>query len=234
MNRIQVIFGICIILVLAVSAIWQFFGRTAMPEPSSPAVLKPPTMESNVPAMLDIHEVSVTSADRPVQTSFAMAEGDSITSWDFKGAYTDNPELAAKAQNEISRLSGLLAATTSSAMILSVGIANQYELLGNGARQYEYLVRAIQTGTADGLPWHNLGVLLERLGAMETARIAYREATFLQPSFKQWHYAYLEFLTTRMKNDAADIEKAFAAAEKNLGPDSDILQLRSEWEDLNA
>lgn len=162
--------------------------------------------------------------------SLSIAEGDNIQSWDFKGAYTGNAELVAKAQSEIKQLSELLVTATSSKMILSVGIANQYELLGDGKNQYDYLGRAIQASPENGLPWHNLGVLMERLGAYKTARIAYEKSTLVQPEFKFYHYAYIEFLISRTKDDVANIEKAFAFAEKNIGKTSNLSELRAEWE----
>ncbi len=170
------------------------------------------------------------SKHRPVQHPLPITEGDSIVSWNFKGAYTDAPELVTKAQNEIQRLSGLLSTATSSTMILSVGIANQYELLGKGKEQYDYLGRAVRAGMENGLPWHNLGVLMERLGAFKTARTAYEKSTILQPQFSLYHFAYLEFLIRNMKSNTTIIEKAFAVAEKDLGQVPYLLTLRTEWE----
>lgn len=228
MNRIQIVIGTGIVLVLVVGAVWQFSQRTAV-APTETAS-EPPAVGINEPASLDVTAVTVTPASRATRTSFALAEGESIASWDFKGAYTGNPELILKAQNEIERLSTLLTTATSSAMILAVSIANQYELLGDGKKQYEYLERAIQTNSGNGLPWHNLGVLLERLGAFKSARVAYEQSTLAQPEFKFYHYAYIEFLITRMKDDAVGIEKAFGAAEKNIGQTSQLLELRAQWE----
>ena len=173
-----------------------------------------------------------TTSRNPAVHPLPVISGESIASWDFKGAYTDNPELVAKARSEINRLSSLLAAATSSAseMILSVGIANQYELLGDGKKQYEYLGRAVQAVPTNGLPWHNLGVLMERLGTLETARIAYEKSTLVQPELKFYHYAYIEFLLLRTKSDTARIEKAFAFAEKNIGKTQYLIELRAEWQ----
>lgn len=231
MNRTQITLSIIVVLVLGAAAAWQLYG-------SSTAAISPPTVSSELlptavvteqPA-LDIKTISVTSAKRQPRTSFALIEGDSVASWDFRGAYTDNPELITKAKNEIQRLSEQLATATSSAMILSVGIANQYELLGDGKNQYDYLGRAIQASPENGLPWHNLGVLMERLGALETARIAYREATVIQPQFPFYHYSYLEFLIGYMKDNTVEIEKAFTAAEKNIGKKQNFIDLRTMWQ----
>ena len=168
------------------------------------------------------------SVSVPIST-IEIQKGDNIISWNFNGAYTNNPDLIAKAESEIDRLSDLIDSGEYTNMILHVSIANQYGLLGDGKHEYEYLGYAIKEGgTTTGLPWHNLGVLMERLGAFKTARIAYEKATLVQSELKQWHYSYLSFLTDNMKEDATNIEKAFSAAIENIGQDSDILQIYSE------
>lgn len=229
MNRVQIISGTVIVLALVIGAVWQFSQRSTAVIPAE-TVSEPLKTESNTPASLDVTAASATPASRIAQPSFTIAKEDTIVSWNFKGAYTDNPELVIKAQNEIARLSTLLATATSSAMILSVGIANQYELLGDGKKQYDYLGRAIEAAETNALPWHNLGVLMERLGALKTARIAYENSTLLQPEMKFYHYAYLEFLITRMKDDTTRIKEAFAAAEKSIGQTPNLLELRTAWE----
>lgn len=227
-TRLFIIGGVSILFVAGIA---QFlFPRTAVSPAPSGEVSQPPTVELNTPASLEVKAVSVTPTSHPAQASFAIVQGDNIVSWDVKGAYTDNPELTAKAQAEIKRLSEQLATATSSAMILSVGIANQYELLGDGKKQYDYLGRAIRSDATNGLPWHNLGVLMERLGAFQTARKAYEQSTIVQPEFPLYHYAYLEFLIENMNNDTVDIEKAFAAAERSIGKRQYLIDLRAKWQ----
>ena len=227
----NVILIISVASILFVAGIVQFLFPQIALSPTQ-TTYQPPLEEVKPVAPQEEKTTSVTPVAKPTQTSFAIVQGDAITSWDFKGAYMGNLELMAKAQNEIERLSGQLVTATSSAMILSVSIANQYELIGDGKKAYEYLKRAIMAdvNVTSGLPWHNLGVLMERLGAFKTARVAYEKSTLIQPELKQWHYAYLEFLTTRMKGDTAGIAKAFAEALKYVPNDTDILQLRSEWQ----
>lgn len=219
------------VLIIIVAGAMQFlYPRSAVSPTISTATS---TTEQNI-STATTSGTSVTDVKimqkSPTAYSLSLVEGDSIASWDFKGAYTDNPELMAKAQSEIERLSVQLAATTSSAMILSVGVANQYELIGDGKKQYEYLERAIRTNPENGLPWHNLGVLMERLGALKTARVAYEKSTLVQPEWKFYHYAYIEFLIANMKNDTTGIEKAFTTAEKNIGKTQYLSELRAEWE----
>ena len=219
------------VLIIVVAGTAQFlFPRSAVSPTASTATS---TTEQNVSTttapITSVTDVKIIQkSPRPYSLSFV--EGESITEWDFKGAYTGNPELIVKAQSEIKRLSELLTTATSSAMILSVSIANQYELIGDGKKQYEYLERAIRTNPENGLPWHNLGVLVERLGAYKTARVIYEKSTLVQPELKFYHYSYIEFLTSRMKDDTAVIEKAFAFAEKNIGQTPYLIQLRADWE----
>lgn len=221
-------------ILLIIGSVWLLSARTVVSPspvmhdlPLSPAESVSAT-SSNL-SNVEVVPVSLTKS-RPVAHPLPIVLSDSIVSWNFKGAYTDTPELVTKAQSEIQRLSGLLATATSSEMILSVSIANQYELLGRGKEQYDYLERAARVGAENGLPWHNLGVLMERLGAFKTARIAYEKSTVIQPQFALYHFAYLEFLIRNMKSDSIDIEKAFAAADKNLGQVPYLLTLRTEWE----
>src|SRR3989344_6447974 len=229
MNRMQIFAAVGVFLVLVVIGAWQFSPRTAV-SPSVEEQSQPPISETNNAASLDAKVIPPKTASRPTQHPLPLSGGDIVASWDFKGAYAGNPELTAKAQSEILRLSELLVTATSSEMILSVGVANQYELLGDGKKQYEYLGRAIPAEEMNGLPWHNIGVLMEKLGAYKTARTAYEKSAFVQPEMKFYHYAYIEFLMTRMGDDTEIIEKAFAFAEKNIGQTPYLIQLRADWE----
>lgn len=229
MNKagVFIIGGAAIILVIAGTA--QFLSMRPAISPTMPITASTTEQNGNIQttAVAPATNGNVVSKYPSI---LPQAYGDTVASWDFQGAYANNPELIAKTQAEIKRLSGLLSTATSSAMILSVGIANQYELLGDGKKQYEYLDRAIRENPENGLPWHNLGVLMERLGAYTTARGAYEESTLVQPELKFYHYAYIEFLTSRTKDDTARIEKAFAFAEKSIGTTPYLIELRTEWQ----
>lgn len=223
-----IIIGVAIIL-LATGVVQFLFPRSAV-SPTLP-VASSPSVENNSATSSDSIQVTASvSTNKKTLDLPSIAKGDTIASWNFKGVYSDNPELMTKAAVEIKRLLNLIGKGTYPDMSLYVGIANQYELLGDGKQQYDYLGRAIGvSGGGSGLPWHNLGVLMERLGALETARVAYEKSTFIQPEFKFYHYAYLEFLVARMKDNTIAIEKEYASAIENLGQDADILQLYSEW-----
>lgn len=230
MNR-NIMLVIGAVLIISAAGAVQFISTRSAVSPTIQTATSTPEQNVGTTTAPVTVTTNVNNAPKNQNTHpLSVADGDSIASWDFRGAYTGNPELVTKAESEIKRLSLLLDTAASSAMILSVGIANQYELLGDGKRQYEYLGRAIRANPEHGLPWHNLGVLMERLGALKTARIAYEKATLAQPEFKFYHYAYIDFLTLRTKDDTAHIEKAFTFAEKNIGKTQYLIELRAEWE----
>lgn len=216
------------VILFAAGTAQLLFPRTAI---SPSKTVSEPLVENNSATSSDAIQVTANvSTNKKTSDVPSIAKGESVSSWDFKGVYADDPKLIAKADAEISRLLGLIGKGTYPDMSLYVGIANQYELLGDGKQQYDYLSRAIGvSGGVSGLPWHNLGVLMERLRALETARVAYEKSTIVQPEFKFYHYAYLDFLIARMKDNATAIEKEYTSAIANLGQDADILQLYSEW-----
>jgi tetratricopeptide (TPR) repeat protein len=181
MNKVQILITCGILVAFAAVVAWFFFPRSA----TAPHAVAPESspVENNSATTSDSKSVATSSPSRVATVLPSIAKGDSVASWDFKGAYADNPELIAKANAEIARFSDLIGKGTYSDMELYVSIANQYELLGNGKQEYDYLGRAIMSDPTSGLPWHNLGVLMERLGALKTARVAYDRAVFLQPVF---------------------------------------------------
>lgn len=166
------------------------------------------------------------SADDKVE--FVIEE--KIENWQFKGVYSGNSELEKKAHAGIERLNGMFGTEGNTDYILYVSIAGQYELLGDGAKEYEYLLRALaEDSKTTGLAWYNLGTLLVRLGAFESARIAYSRAVAAQPSFDQYQTRYLEFLTQQFPKDDTAIEKAFADASVASDGSSTVLQIRARW-----
>ncbi len=166
-----------------------------------------------------------------------LAEGDAITSWDWQGTYEDGGELEKRARDEIARSEGLLGGDQSGKgddptdYILYVSIANQYELLGDGKSAYEYLGRALKIDSEKtGLAWRNLGALMEKLGALHTARIAYARAVEAQPHIAEYHVAKLQFLMKNFSEDAPAIEAAFEEAKEGVGGGSpEILQIKAQW-----
>lgn len=170
-----------------------------------------------------------------------VAEGDTITTWDFQGSYKDGGALEKKANDEIARSRSMLGGDQSGKddnptdYVLYVNIANQYVLLGNGKGAYENLGRALRIDAVHtGLAWHNLGVLFERLGAYNTARIAYAKAVEVQAKIEQYHLAWLTFLMNHFASDTSVIEAAFKEAKAKIGDSPAIFQIEAEWHRKNG
>ena len=160
---------------------------------------------------------------RPAQIpTFAlqMAEGEQVRSWDFKGAYTGNPELEAKATAEIQRLTGLIGSGEYPDYTVYISIANQYGLLGDGENELTYLEHALALdATTTGLAWNNAGALFARLGARATARTCYERAAAAQP-IGQYLQALADFLKKQYPEDIAAIK----AAEEAVAGATELLQ----------
>jgi tetratricopeptide (TPR) repeat protein len=133
-----------------------------------------------------------------------------VASWNFAGTYKDGGTLEARANADIARLKGLMGSPDFTKYELYVSIANQYELLGDGKQEFTYLNYALAIdSTKTGLAWHNMGKLLERLGAYKSARVAYDRAVQAQ-STSQYIRARLEFLQAHMPEDTDAIAQAQA------------------------
>lgn len=142
-------------------------------------VVKPDTVkpEENAPAGVNIKPAPVTAP-----FSFPVLSSDTIVSWSWKGPYKDGGEYEVKALNSIKRLLGLLGKGEYTDYELYVSLANQYELLGDGKKTYEFLLRALAIDSEHtGLAWYNMGVLMKNLGALNTARVAFDRAYAAQP-----------------------------------------------------
>ncbi len=164
--------------------------------------------------------------------SHTLAAGDTVASWDFQGSHDDGGELEKRANDEITRLKTLLHNEEGEPTDYSlyVGIANQYNLLGDGAHSYEYLLLALAIDAEKtGLAWHNLAALMERLGALGTARDAYARAVDAQPQIEQYTIARLEFLTKHFSDDTALLEATFEESEASFKRPISILQIKAAW-----
>ena len=164
--------------------------------------------------------------------SFPLAEGDTVASWEFQGSHKDGGELEAKVKTRIGELEDMFgnAENEPTDYSLNVEISNQYQLIGDGENGHKYLERALAIDSEEtGLAWHNMGVLMDRIGAYNSARIAFGNAVGAQPQVEQYHLAYLEFLKSRFAEDTAVLESAFTASEQAFDEPISIYQVKSDW-----
>lgn len=160
---------------------------------------------------------------------FPIAAGDSITSWSFKGAYSGNTSLIASTQADITHLESLLGKGQYTDYDLDVGIALDYEHLGDGASSYKYYNRAIKLAPTTGLAYVDLANLMTELKAYGTARDAYAKAVAVEPGQIEYHIQRLTFLTQHFTQDTALVAAAFSDASKVFGDNADILSVEAAW-----
>jgi tetratricopeptide (TPR) repeat protein len=165
-------------------------------------------------------------------SSFLMSPRDTISSWDMQASHKDGGVLEKSVQDEIRRLNEHLAdnKTEPPDYQLYVGLANQYSLLGDGKRAYDYLQKALSIDSdKTGLALHNMGVLMERLGAFYSARDAYQRAVDAQPHIDSYHAALINFLIAHMAEDELAVSAALERAAAQFDDDTFVFQLEAQW-----
>jgi len=113
-----------------------------------------------------------------------------------------------------------------------VGIAGQHTLLGEGKNAYKYLLIAIEENEARSLAFMNLGTLLGKVGAPESAKVAY-EMGLDRDDNVQNRINYIQHLEQYFGDDLDLVESAHTFALEKF-PKSDILKQRYEsWKNLH-
>ena len=179
---------------------------------------------------------STSTSTQPVATSsvqafipFPINKADTITSWNFKGAYAGNALLTTQAQADITNLTNLLAAGKFDAYNVYNAIANDYSSLGKGALAYQYYNRSIRLYPNIGLAYANLGHFMDSMGAYYTAADAYAKATTVEPGMLEYHLERLTYLTRQFPKDNARIVAAITDASKQFGDNASILSIEAQW-----
>ncbi|PIW96247.1 hypothetical protein CO131_01360 [Candidatus Kaiserbacteria bacterium CG_4_9_14_3_um_filter_50_16] len=195
--KVYILAGVFIILVVGFV---QFFLPSSVVSPASPIATSTPTQLGSETASTTAGNTENTQKKKAT-FSLQLADGDSVASWNFIGAYAGNDAFVQKANSDIVRLTALLGTGTYTDYTLYVSIANQYDLLGDGKNELAYLEKALAIdSTNTGLAWHNAGQLLARLGAYATARTAFERAVVAEP-IGQYKLALADFLEAHFPLD---------------------------------
>lgn len=148
---------------------------------------------------------------------FPLEEGDKIDSWHYEGVHKDGGDSDGQVHMEIERLKKLIDTGEFTNYTIYISIANQYHLLGEGEKEYYYLGKAVALDSeGTGLAWHNMGQLLTRLGALQSARKAFDNMVNAQPTVF-YQTVRLDFLKQYFPDDKQVIEDA----EQELGVSGD-------------
>ncbi|MBI5406055.1 hypothetical protein HY972_03425 [Candidatus Kaiserbacteria bacterium] len=161
--------------------------------------------------------------------AFPINASDTIASWSFKGAYTGNDVLVARANADIAHLIGLLGKGEYDDYDLYLGIANDYGLLGDGKAAYRYYNRSIRVHPGKGLAYMNIAHLMDELGAYHTVADAYTAGVQAEPGMLEYHIERLTFLTERFASDDAVILAALTDVSKQFGDNASVLAIEAQW-----
>ncbi|MCX6788208.1 MAG: hypothetical protein NT108_03550 [Candidatus Kaiserbacteria bacterium] len=183
-----------------IGGLWYGRIKAPAPEPLLPEAL---VATSTTPT---VATTTVSVAPKSSLVTFPINSADTIISWSFKGTYSGNEGLIAKATADSAYLKGLLGKGKYDDYDLYVGIGNNDGSVGDGAGAYQNYNRAIALDPGRPLAYANLGHLMDQLGAYHTAAAAYAKAVMLAPSIAQYRNAQLDFLTQRFPEEAARLK----------------------------
>tara|TARA_B100000508_G_scaffold60333_2_gene47539 strand:+ start:85147 stop:85734 length:588 start_codon:yes stop_codon:yes gene_type:complete len=184
-----------------------------------------------VAVVLAVAIFAAVQVGNKTEVAFALVEGERPV-WDFEGSYEASEELTLRAETERERLEDLLGDGEFPDYDIYVGIAGQYSLLGEGKKAYEYLLISIKENEARSLAFINLGTLLGKVGAPESAKIAY-EMGLDRDDNVQNRIQYIQHLEQYFGDDLDLVESAHTFALEKY-PKSDVLNQRYEsWKKLH-
>ena len=207
--------------VIAVGTVWFVY------EQKTAAVVPPVDTTTSVASTTD------TATSQPATATstkpFSINSADAISSWNFKGAYTGNDTLIKQANADIAHLTSLLGKGQYDDYDLYNGIANDYDLLGDGTTAYRYYNLAIAVHPTKGLVYANLAHLMDQLGATRTAVDAYAKAVAVEPGMLEYHIERLNYLTQKFPKENALIVAALTDVSKQFGDTPAILSIEAKW-----
>ncbi len=190
-----------LIVVLAVGVLWYNRAEAPVSVKESPVSASTTVSQSSKPEL----KTSVSPTVKSVMSKFPINPADTIASWNFKGVYTGNDTLIAKADADVAHLKSLIGKGQYDDYDLYIGIGNAAGLIGDGESAYQNYNRAVSIYPNKGLAYANLGHLMDLLGAYRTAADAYAKAAAVEP-IPQYKNAQLDYLTWRFPEEVVRLK----------------------------
>ena len=166
------------------------------------------------------------SATIQKQNPLPIDKRDTIASWTL--TINENAATKEKLQTQIKTLTGDIGTGRYPDFSIYTQIAQYYALLGNGKSAYDFYIRAAENDQKKGVPFSDIGNLMEELGAYHTAQNAYAKSVALQPHIEIFWLSYLRFLSAH-EATAASTKSIFAAAKKATGLAPNVLIAEANW-----
>ncbi|MEK7100116.1 MAG: tetratricopeptide repeat protein, partial [Patescibacteria group bacterium] len=144
--------------------------------------------------------IAMRSKPYVISHTVELSKGDTVSVWSWTGAYKDGGAREKETNDQIALLKEKLGTENYPKYETLVGIAGQYELLGDGRSAYSYFKQAIDLDPTKSLAYFNLAHLFEQLGALNSARDMYIKAVEIEPGNTAYAQARAVFMKERFPN----------------------------------
>lgn len=232
-NR-EIIVGVVVGTVLVIVLVWVISAKVASRGLTSQTVEKQqPTVSGTSTTTQIVKSAGVTNKQSIKKTELpglAIDSRDSITSWSTKVIAT--PDVKKQIQENIISLSSKINNSKDNYNVF-IQIAQDYELLSDGKSAYSFYTLAAKEKPTNALAFSNIGNLMQKLGAYNTAQKAYAESVRLSPSAELYWLAYLSFLSAH-EQIAPYTPSVFAAARKATNSAPNVLIAEANWEEATG
>lgn len=244
----DIIVGISILVVLSVAVVWLLIAQvtTSTSQQSSVRQQKQSTSTlvsktAPIPATQKTYSiakktksvtVNVNSSRTPVGGNnvnpLPIDSRDVISSWNL--SVIESTTTKKRLQSKIKTLTATIGTGRYSNYNLYTQIAQDYELLGNGEKAYDFYIRAAKSNLSKGLAFSNIGSLMSRLRAYNTASSAYARAVAVEPKIEFYWLGYLNFLTSHDAHSSTTAS-IFSRARRVTNNAPDVLIATANWEE---
>jgi len=158
----------------------------------------------------------------PTSSHFDLLEDPTTINWKFDAVTKD----ATSAEERIKQISG---DSTIGDYEKDLSLAEEYRLLGEGDLTYKYLLKAIDVLPNKSLTYGNLGDLLEKVGAIDSARGAYERAVTVESQYPVNHSNLIQFYIRNYSDDTDLIKSTFESALDRTGKDETLMKEFAQW-----
>ena len=158
----------------------------------------------------------------PTSSHFSLAEDPTTINWNFPAVTND----ADTVERQIERIKNT---SDIDAYEKAISLGEEYRLLGEGDKAYTYILQAVDLEPNKSLPYLNLGTLLEKVGALDSARSAYERAVTVEPQYENNHANLVQFYMRYYPNDTKLIEATFKNGLEHTGNNETLLKNYAQW-----
>ncbi len=169
---------------------------------------------------------TTTAVIRATAPKFSIDARDTGFSWKLSNSAPES--VIKKSKKEISSLTKELHKGKYSDYNIYLQLGQEYEIVNEGKQAYESYSTASTLKPSQGVAMSNIGLLMARVGAINTARNAYAQSVARQPSVSLFWVLYLKFLA-QYEPHAQKTPLVFSSARKITKDNTNVLIIEAKW-----